>query len=389
MPPATRPKDTGEEDEQGGSLERRTRIRIPPLSLATDAPIIEGMVGASASMTQLAADIHRLARRTSGVLITGAHGTGKSVVARAIHDASPRRGRAWIAVNCAALPKDLIEKLLFGHERGAFTGAGERQAGFFEAADGGTLLLDEIAEIPTEVQAKLLTAIETKEFFRVGGTSPVRCDVRIIAATKRDLDAMILSGEFGEDLYYRLRVLRVRVPSLDERRDDIPALTLNALEKHKGEEGRPTALNITDEAMRLLVERPWPGNVRELENAVIEIASHVEDERDEITAEDVRKALGEAILEVGERDGDARQLKVPAYIIGEDLDHYLDRTLIDIYNTLLRQCGSVERVAALLGCDRRTLSQRLLRIEERLAEAADGATRNVKRLRLAKGSKKK
>lgn len=388
MPTASEITDTAEGQEQGEGVERRTRITIAPVALTTPAPAVEGMVGASACMTQLAADIHRVARQSYGVLITGANGTGKSMAARAIHNASARRGNAWVPVNCATLPKDLIDKLLFGHERGAFTGATERQAGFFEAADGGTLFLDEIAELPTDVQAKLLTAIETKEFFRVGGTAPVRCDVRIIAATKRDLVAMTAEGGFREDLYYRLRVLRLRVPSLDERRDDIPALAQHALEKQAAESGRGKALAISDEAMRLLLERAWPGNVRDLENAIIEIASHVEDERGEISAEDVNKVLGVPVLEVGERDGDAKTLIVPPYLVGEDLDHYLDRTAIAIYNTLLEQYGSVERVAEILRKDRRTLSQRFQRIEQRLGAAAVSADLNVKRIRAGRLTKK-
>ncbi len=340
------------------------------------------MVGQSARMLKLAADINRVARFEYDVLITGATGTGKTAAAQAIHAASSRASRAIVKVNAAAIPRELIEKLLFGHEKGAFSGAQEQQIGYFEAADGGTLFLDEIGELALDLQAKLLNVLDDKEFMRLGGTKPVKCDVRIIAATTRDLEQMVAEGTFRRDLHFRLKVLRVRVPSLDERRDDIPALAGHALAEHAGMSGRPEGFTVTDEAMELLLERAWPGNIRELRHAIIEIASHLEDDRSEITAADVKEVLGKNLLEVGERDGDVRTIIVPPYLVGEEIDHFLDRTLITISNTLLEQTNSPKRVAEILKApDAHTLNQRLTRAELRLKAAAANSTLFVKRLR--------
>jgi DNA-binding NtrC family response regulator len=204
---------------------------------------------------------------TSTVLIEGESGTGKELVARAIHDLSPRRGKAFIAVNCAALPETLLESELFGHEKGAFTGAAERRLGRFELADGGTIFLDEIGEIPLSTQVKLLRVLESRTFFRVGGTQPIKVNVRVIAATNRSLRDGVALGEFRDDLYYRLNVLNIYLPPLRERRGDIPILVRRFIREFAKTHERPFR-GITPEALQRLVNAPWPGNVRQLRNLI-------------------------------------------------------------------------------------------------------------------------
>jgi DNA-binding NtrC family response regulator len=201
------------------------------------------------------------------VLIRGESGTGKELVANALHYRSPRRARPMIKMNCAALSRDLVESELFGHERGAFTGAVARREGKFEAADGGTLFLDEVGDMPLETQAKLLRAIQEKEFERVGGNQPIRVDVRLLAATNQDLEGAVRAGRFREDLYYRLRVVEVAIPALRERREDIPLLVDHFL-KDAAARLRREVKPLTGEALRACVGHPWKGNVRELRSAV-------------------------------------------------------------------------------------------------------------------------
>ncbi len=204
---------------------------------------------------------------SSTVLIQGESGTGKELVAKGMHDLSPRRGQAFIAVTCAALPETLLESELFGHEKGAFTGAAERRLGRFELADGGTIFLDEIGEIPVSTQVKLLRVLESRSFFRVGGTQPIKVDVRVIAATNRDLRERVALGEFRDDLYYRLNVLSIYLPPLRERREDIPLLVRRFTREFAAQHDRPFR-GITPEAMQRLVSAPWPGNVRQLRNLI-------------------------------------------------------------------------------------------------------------------------
>jgi transcriptional regulator with GAF, ATPase, and Fis domain len=201
------------------------------------------------------------------VLILGETGTGKELVARAVHAASPRAHRPLIKVNCAALPSGLIESELFGHERGAFTGATEKRIGRFELAAGGTIFLDEIGDMPLEVQAKLLRALQEREFERVGGTRTLTVDARVVAATNRNLADAVAAGAFRADLYYRLNVFPIALPPLRERREDIPLLVLYFVGRHAPRIGRRIA-RVPPEAMRRLTDYDWPGNVRELEHVV-------------------------------------------------------------------------------------------------------------------------
>ncbi|RMG46865.1 MAG: sigma-54-dependent Fis family transcriptional regulator [Acidobacteria bacterium] len=225
----------------------------------------EGMIGRSGSMLELFRKIRQVAPARSSVLIVGESGTGKELVARAIHRHSPRARETFLPVDCAAIPSEMLESELFGHEKGAFTGAQARKPGKFELADGGTLFLDEIGELPLGLQSKLLRVLETQTFMRVGGTSEVKVDVRVLAATNRDLAAMAERGEFRHDLYYRLAVVTLKIPPLRERPDDIPLLATAFLERMAVENDRKPP-RLTPEAMELLRVAPWPGNVRELRN---------------------------------------------------------------------------------------------------------------------------
>jgi len=239
----------------------RQRLALENRQLKRELASAESeFIAASDSMKAVADVVSRIAKTDTSVLITGASGTGKEVVARAIHARSKRKDGPFVAVNCAALPEPLLESELFGHERGAFTGADRRKLGRFELADKGTLFLDEIGEIGQSIQVKLLRALETKTFERVGGTTNVSVDVRIIAATNKDLPTAIANKQFREDLYYRLNVFPITLPPLKERGADIRALAAHFV--------APTGLKISDAALRQLEEYEWPGNVRELRNVL-------------------------------------------------------------------------------------------------------------------------
>jgi len=223
------------------------------------------LVGEAPAMKLIYDMVARVADSPSTVLITGESGTGKELIAKALHRGSSRRDKPLIKVNCAAIPKDLVESELFGYERGAFTGAVGSKPGRFELADGGTLFLDEIGEIPVEIQVKLLRALQESEFERVGGIKTLKVDVRLIAATNRDLKALIAEGKFREDLFYRLAVVPIALPPLRERREDIPLLVRHFIEKYDRRLGKKVE-GIEEEALHLLMGYAWPGNIRELEN---------------------------------------------------------------------------------------------------------------------------
>jgi len=244
-----------------------------------------GMVGKNARMVQVYELIEKVAPTPSSVLITGESGTGKELVAKAIHMNSPRQDKAFITVNCAALSENLLESELFGHEKGAFTGAYAMRKGRFEVADGGTLFLDEIGEIPLSLQSKLLRALQEKSFERVGGSKTLSVDVRIISATNKDLREEVDGGRFREDLYYRLKVIHVVLPPLRERMDDIPILVEYFVRTVAERLAKP-GLSISPEALRLMVMLPWEGNVRELENTIERAAILCNNNR--IEADDVQ-----------------------------------------------------------------------------------------------------
>src|SRR6478609_12108262 len=225
------------------------------------------MVGKSAPMGALFAQIAKVAPTRTRILITGESGTGKELIARAIHRASALADKPFVKVNCAAIPPELIESELFGHERGAFTGATARKRGLFEMADGGTIFLDEIGDMVSSAQAKVLRVLQSGEFSRVGGEQVLKVDVRVIAATNRDLQAGVASGEFREDLYFRLNVVPLRAPPLRDRADDVPLLAAAVVELACRENGMKVK-SISDEALAVLSAYSWPGNVRELRNEI-------------------------------------------------------------------------------------------------------------------------
>ncbi|NOX21359.1 MAG: sigma-54-dependent Fis family transcriptional regulator, partial [Nitrospirae bacterium] len=225
------------------------------------------LVGQSEAIKRLKEEIEMVSKTNSRVLITGESGTGKELVARLIHELSPRNTQPFVEVNCAAIPQELIESELFGHEKGSFTGAYERKKGKFELADRGTLFLDEIGDMSLLTQAKVLRVLETQEFQRVGGSKNIKVDVRIIAATNKNLPEEVKKGNFREDLYFRLNVIPIHIPPLRERKEDIPLLVEHFLKTISAEYGRPKK-EIKEEALQILMEHDWPGNVRELKNAV-------------------------------------------------------------------------------------------------------------------------
>jgi len=253
----------------GDEALRRLRAalgRADPARAGSPTALI-GIVGSSPAMRKLYAAIDKISRHKSNVLLLGESGTGKELIARALHERGPRRQHQFVPVNCATLGREILENELFGHERGAFTGANERKKGLFELADGGTFFLDEIADMDVATQAKLLRVLERGEFRRVGGTAKVRVDLSIVAATNRDLEDAIGAGRFREDLYYRLKVVTLVVPPLRERREDIPALVDAFVADFNRRSGASIA-GVGRGVMRRLVEHDWPGNVRELRNAV-------------------------------------------------------------------------------------------------------------------------
>ena len=247
----------------GATILSETNAAVPIRRDVPDMKAIEAMlIGSSAAMVQLRRLIVQVARSKASVLVTGPSGTGKEVVARCLHMASPRAGASFVAVNCGAIPRELLESELFGHEKGSFTGALQARKGRFEAADNGSIFLDEIGDMPADMQVKLLRVLEERQIERVGSNRTQNIDVRVISATHRNLEEAIRNGSFREDLFYRLNIFPLRVPALAERRDDIPELIAHFL-KQMGADTRFSA-----EALMVLKLHDWPGNVRELRNVV-------------------------------------------------------------------------------------------------------------------------
>ncbi len=245
-------------------------MRNETLALREDidrASMFEEIVGSSAPLQRVLQQVAKVAKTDSTVLILGETGTGKELIARAIHKRSPRANRAFIRVNCAAIPPSLIASELFGHEKGAFTGAVQRRLGRFEAADGGTIFLDEIGDLPAETQIALLRVLQEREIERVGSSRPLNVDVRVLAATNRDLEAAVERGAFREDLYYRLNVFPIWMPPLRERGEDIPVLVEYLVERY-GKKAGKTIRNIRKQTLELFQAYDWPGNVRELQNVI-------------------------------------------------------------------------------------------------------------------------
>ncbi|HEV3484289.1 MAG TPA: sigma 54-interacting transcriptional regulator, partial [Vicinamibacterales bacterium] len=266
------------------------------------------LLGRSEKMREVRDLIDRVADTDVTVLIRGESGTGKELVARAIHAASPRREKAFVKVNCAALPSELLESELFGFERGAFTGAIQQKPGKFEFANHGTMFLDEISEMHPPLQSKLLQVLQDGEFARLGGRHDVRVDVRIVAATNRDLEAAVAEGQFREDLFFRPNVVCITLPPLRQRRDEIPALTELFLHQYCEHYNKPPLALATD-TMRLFAEYDWPGNVRELENVVKRMVIFGTDEP-------IRRDLAEAISNRASRPGPIPALQPRYSLLG-------------------------------------------------------------------------
>lgn len=306
-----------------------------------------GMVGQTRQMRDLFRTVRSLAETDVTVIIQGETGTGKELIARAIHYNSPRKARRFVAVNCGALSESLLESELFGHEKGAFTGAITQRKGIFEVADGGTLFLDEIGEITPSTQVKLLRVLQEAEFQRVGGTEPIKVDVRILAATNKDLEELVKKGPFRQDLYYRLNVFPITVPPLRERAEDIPPLISHCMEKLQRGANRKIS-GVSSQAMALLISHDWPGNVRELDNVIQRML--VVAKGDVIDVEDLPPAIqGKAT----DSRPAARDLKEMSRESSEIIEK---RAILD---ALSKTGGNVTRAAKALGISRATLQNKM------------------------------
>jgi DNA-binding NtrC family response regulator len=318
---------------------------------------IDGIVGQTPVMLQLFELLRTVAATSSTVLVTGETGTGKELAARAIHDASPRRSNRFLAINCSAIPETLLEAELFGHVRGAFTGAVANRQGRIEQANRGTLFLDEVGTMSAALQAKLLRVLQSREFERVGDSQTVKVDVRIIAATNSDLKRMVDAGKFREDLFYRLNVIPVQIPALRERRADIPLLAQHFLDRLSSESTPPRGrVTISQDAQQALMPFAWPGNVRQLEN-VVERAFALSPGRSQITTTDLPEEIRQATVVPTGTD-----LPIPDEGIEmEQLVSDFERSLIR--RALERTQGNKRQAADLLHVKRTTLIEKLKRLE--------------------------
>jgi DNA-binding NtrC family response regulator len=352
----------------GSALELR-QARREARALREDLGLGGALVGESPGMREVRALVARVGPTDARVLVTGESGTGKELVAAALHAASPRRERPFVRVNCAAIPRDLVESEMFGHERGAFTGATERRVGRFELAHTGTLFLDEVGDLGAEAQAKLLRALEAREIERVGGGRPIRIDVRIVSATNKELGRAAAEGAFREDLFFRLNVIPLHLPPLRERPGDVPLLVRHFSALYRARTGRP-APAFSDEALLLLGRHRWPGNVRELANIVERLAILHAGER--VTGADVRRVLASDPADAGAALAAASHVAhapdaVPAADAAADevsladaLDAY-ERALI--MRALSVAGGNVAEAARRLRTDRPNLYRRMRRLD--------------------------
>jgi DNA-binding NtrC family response regulator len=324
---------------------------------------LDNIVGAHGSMQEVFRIVHKVAASTSTILIYGESGTGKELIARALHHEGDRRSRTFFAVNVAALPESILEAELFGHEKGAFTGAAARKIGLFEQASGSTLFLDEVGDLKRDLQVKLLRALQEREVMRVGGTERIPIDVRIVAATNHDLEREVREGHFREDLYYRLNVIPVVLPPLRDRRTDIPLLVEHFIAKYSGSERR----GISTEALKILMSYSWPGNVRELES-VIERALLL-GEGAVVVPADLPAAVRAGISPVVRGP---LEFEIPES--GIDLEQ-VERSLI--LKAMDKAAGNVSRAARLLRLSRRTLQYRLEKLQQDAPNGAPAAPKGA------------
>lgn len=328
------------------------------------ASMFEQIVGTSPPLRNVLSRISKVAPADSSVLITGETGTGKELVARAIHRRSRRSSRAFVSVNCAAIPRDLIASELFGHEKGAFTGATQRRLGRFELAEGGTIFLDEVGELPAETQIALLRVLQEHEFERVGAAVTIRTNVRVIAATNRDLEAAIAAGTFRSDLFYRLNVFPIEMPSLRERREDIPLLVEYFIDRFARQAGKSFQA-VNKKSLDLLQSYPWPGNIRELQNVI---------ERSVIVCETANFSVDESWL--------SRQPPVTVPSSGVEPLRKLPSQEKAIIEAALRESGGrvygPSGAAEMLGMPRSTLESKIrsLKIDKNRFKAADPSKNN-------------
>jgi len=332
-----------------GHLEAGLEFRKGRLPLSMTTPDVEpgSIIGQSLVMEKVLEEVDRVAPSRSTVLLRGESGTGKELIARAIHHRSPRAQKPFVKLNCAALPETLLESELFGHERGAFTGALRERKGRFELAHGGTLFLDEIGDLTPSTQVKLLRVLQERKFERLGGTRTITVDVRIIAATNQDLERAVKEGHFREDLYYRLNVVPIHLPPLRERREDIPLLVGHFLERFNRENGK--RVKISAAAMDVLLDYPWPGNVRELENCVERMVVMVQ--RDIIMPEEIPLPPGAPSQGIPGAPLQEKTLTLPQTL--EEIER--ERIL-----KALQRCGGVQaRAARLLGITARQLGYKI------------------------------
>jgi two-component system nitrogen regulation response regulator GlnG len=320
----------------------------------------QAMLGQAPAMQDVFRAIGRLSQSHATVLITGETGTGKELVAHALHRHSPRKDKPFIALNTAAIPKDLLESELFGHERGAFTGATASRRGRFEQADDGTLFLDEIGDMPSDLQTRLLRVLADGEFYRVGGHSPVRVNVRVIAATHQALEERVRQGLFREDLFHRLNVIRIKLPALRERREDIPLLVKHFLQKSAQDLGVEMK-QVSDEAIKALTALPYPGNVRQLENLchwlTVMAPGQIIEPKD-LPPESLQESAGVSVdwMEALARTAQARLGRGEIGILN-DLTGEFERTLIRV--ALAHTGGRKIEAANLLGWGRNTLTRKI------------------------------
>jgi DNA-binding NtrC family response regulator len=325
------------------------------------------LVGSGKAMRDVFETIQKVAETDLSVMIRGESGTGKELVAQAIHDTSSRKQKPFVAVNCAAINRELVESELFGHEKGAFTGADSRRIGRFEAADGGTIFLDEIGDMATETQAKVLRVLEERKLERVGSTKPIDVDVRVLSATHRDLEAEVRSGQFREDLYYRLKVVSIELPALRERTEDIPSLAdqfLGQLATRLGRERK----QLSSAALAALAGYGWPGNVRELRNVIEQAAVMAAGEQ--IEAED---------LNLGRSDV---QPSVPGVDLDLPFSDAKKRTVEDFERSYLLRAlrendGNVSRTANAIGMVRQSLQQKIRELDLRSEDWSRAADESI------------
>jgi len=335
---------------------------------------IPSLIGASESLLEVRELIEKFSLTRDPVLITGETGVGKELVARAIHQAGIRKNGPFVAVNMSALAEGTLESELFGHERGAFTGAIERRIGRFEQANGGTLLLDEIGDAPLRVQAELLRVVEQQGFERLGGIRPIRVDARVLAATNRDLLARVENGTFREDLWYRLSALRIHVPPLHERIEDIPAIVRHELNKISAELERRNA-RIKNEAISLLQGQPWPGNVRELRLAVRRMVI-LSSSTEVFGSEHVLEALRWSRNTWAGEKGLARAVPTLASAQSPSYEEFQERERIEVLDALNSQRWNVSAAARSLGVSRGSLRARMRRLGvQRIDAASEEASR--------------